>query len=124
MSRYNKDLGDFGEDSAANYLVHKGYRIISRNYNVRGGEIDIIAEKNSVISFVEVKTRSSSVYGMPAEAVDKKKMQHMRKAAERYLSEHPFDGDISFDVIEVYASISTMPVVFKINHIANIIMEV
>ena len=125
MSRYNKDLGDFGETAAENYLQKKGYKILSRNYCVKGGEIDIIAIKKSVISFIEVKTRSSELFGLPAEAVNRNKMKHMLTAAERYLTEHPSDNEISFDVIEVYARFDDeTPVVFKINHIPNIVMEV
>lgn len=125
MSRYNKDLGDFGETAAANYLQKKGYKILSRNYCVKGGEIDIIAIKKSVISFIEVKTRSSELFGLPVEAVNRNKIKHMLTAAERYLTEHPSDNEISFDVIEVYARFDDeTPVVFKINHIPNIVMEV
>lgn len=125
MSRYNKDLGDFGETAAANYLQKKGYKILSRNYCVKGGEIDIIAIKKSVISFIEVKTRSSELFGLPAEAVNRNIIKHMLTAAERYLTEHPSDNEISFDVIEVYARFDDeTPVVFKINHIPNIVMEV
>ncbi len=53
-----QELGRFGENAVAYYLEKKGYRILKRNYRVKGGELDIIAEKDGVVAFVEVKTRT------------------------------------------------------------------
>lgn len=124
MKRYNKNLGDFGEAAAADYLCTDGYKILARNYRSKHGEIDIIALKDNVLSFIEVKTRSSDRYGIPSEAVDRKKRQHMLFVAEGYLSEKTYFGDISFDVIEVYAVINgSHPNLIGINHIKNIVMD-
>lgn len=63
-------LGKYGEDFACRYLQNKGYKILTRNFRChRYGEIDIIVEKSGCISFIEVKTRASSRFGRPIEAV-------------------------------------------------------
>lgn len=123
MSRYNKNLGDFGEDMAECYLKEKGYNIIERNFYVRGGEIDIICMDENILVFVEVKTRKSDKFGEPSEAVDRKKAEHIRYAAERYYESNTFDGEVRFDVVEVFASINTgIPELFQIRHIEDAIM--
>ena len=62
MGRYNKNLGDFGESFAADFLLENGYAILERNYKTKAGEIDIIASIGNTLVFVEVKTRSSEKY--------------------------------------------------------------
>ena len=106
-----RDLGLIGENMAAEILGKSGYKIICRNYRCRMGEIDIVAEKRaeeqSELCFIEVKTRSGSSYGRPCEAVDRKKQEHIRKAASCYLRELEYMGyipeRISFDVMEITA---------------------
>ncbi|MDD3890524.1 MAG: YraN family protein, partial [Syntrophomonadaceae bacterium] len=91
-----------GETYAAEYLLRKGYKILCRNYRTRYGEIDIICEKQRVIIFVEVKTRTSIKYGYPEEAITRKKMEHIKKVAMIYL--HSCDSaykEIRFDVITI-----------------------
>lgn len=123
MSRYNKNLGDFGENVAESYLREKGYTIIERNFYVKGGEIDIICMDKDTLVFVEVKTRKSDKFGLPAEAVDRKKVEHMRYAAERYYESYSFDGEIRFDVVEVFASLDgATPELCEIRHIADAII--
>ena len=82
----NKKIGVAGEALATEVLKAKGYYIIAQNYTCPYGEIDIIAIKEKVISFVEVKTRSSKQYGSPGEAVNFKKQRHIRNAARYFLS--------------------------------------
>lgn len=95
-------LGCFGEDFAEQVLKLDHYRIVARNYRCKEGEIDIIAEKDDELFFIEVKTRRNQAFGTPAEAVDWKKQQHLRKAARQYLAEtknyHRF---YSFQVMEI-----------------------
>lgn len=122
MSRYNKDLGDFGETAAARYLEEHGMTIAERNFRTRSGEIDIVAEDNGTLVFVEVKTRSSEKFGYPSEAVGFNKIEHMKAAAEQYFRQHPTDGEIRFDVVEVEAAMADgVPRLFKINHIKDIL---
>lgn len=101
----NKQLGELGENTAAEILASSGYKILERNYRCKWGEIDIIASKNSNISFIEVKTRRNYNYGRPCEAVNAKKQQHIRNAALCYLGETENRGviykQISFDVVEI-----------------------
>ena len=68
-----KTIGNLGEELATEILKANGYYIIRRNFSCPYGEIDIVAIKNKVLSFIEVKTRSSNQYGAPSEAVDLKK---------------------------------------------------
>ncbi|GAB4219436.1 MAG: YraN family protein [Candidatus Microgenomates bacterium] len=84
MSLYKKNLGKIGEQTACNYLQNNGFKIIKRNFQTRFGEIDIIAEKNNTLYFIEVKTRSNLDKGAPYEAVNKYKIIHVKKAANYF----------------------------------------
>ena len=107
--RYKRKVGRMGEDLASDMLESSGYRIIARNYMTRDGEIDIIAIKDGVIHFVEVKTRSGDEFGYPADAVTESKQKRIRKAAKAYLSgRRGHWSELSFDVYEV-----------MVNHIEN-----
>lgn len=111
-------LGKNGEDIAVEYLKQKGYKIIERNFYCRTGEIDIIALKDEYLVFIEVKTRSSNEYGLPAEAVTKRKLEHFYKTARYYVyTRNLQDEFIRFDVIEVYFKNSQ----YRVNHIEQII---
>jgi len=84
----NKVKGKIGEDLAAEFLENKGFKIIERNWNYsRSGEIDIIAYDKKTLVFVEVKTRSSTEYGYPAEAINTRKIKKMKTLAAIYLNE-------------------------------------
>ena len=100
MEKYKKTIGNLGEDAAVKYLKRKRYIILERNFNVHGGEIDIIAKKGDYVIFVEVKTRSGEEYGSGLEAVNYTKQQRMKKAAQVYLMRL---GDVParFDVVAV-----------------------
>lgn len=98
------ELGQSGEELAARYLQLNDYLILHRNFRCRIGEIDIIAMKNNVLTFVEVKTRLSTHTGSPAEAVTLTKQQKIRRTAQYYmLIEGLLDNMpvLSFDVIEI-----------------------
>lgn len=98
--------GDRGEKAVCRYLRLRGYRILERNFTVKGGEIDIIASRFRYIVFIEVKTRSMATntekYGHPADSVTEEKKQHLRYAASRYLASHPNSKKPRFDIAEVY----------------------
>ncbi len=115
---YKQDFGQNGENIAENYLKSIGYLIINRNYRCKQGEIDIIAKDNDEIVFIEVKTRSSIIYGKPAEAVNNYKQNHIKKAAEVYIYFNQLENFyIRFDVIEVFLCNKK----YKINHIKQAI---
>lgn len=93
--------GKKGEIYAQNYLTEKGYIILFTNWRHRRAEIDIIAKDESVIVFVEVKTRSNLAFGTPECFVDKKKIKNMREAADAYIEQFDWKGELRFDVIAI-----------------------
>jgi len=98
----NMELGAWGESYAAKYLEDKGYEILSLNERTPYGEIDIIAEINHRLIFVEVKTRSTQNFGYPEEAITEEKIIHMVESAEVFLQEHPeLTSDWQIDVIAI-----------------------
>ena len=96
-----KELGYFGEKVVAYYLERKGYRILKRNFCIRGGEIDIIAQKGDIIAFVEVKTRAPEPLVNGLEAVTKTKKKLIIKTSEEYSYKYPHDWQPRFDVVGV-----------------------
>ncbi|MBE7029535.1 MAG: YraN family protein [Ruminococcaceae bacterium] len=109
-----REKGYLGESIASLYLSLKGYKILKRNYTLKGGEIDIIASKNDEIVIIEVKTRKNDNFGAPKEAVDKNKAKHIIYGAKVFLNKNfLFDKKVRFDIIEVY-----LPKL-KINHIKH-----
>ena len=95
-------LGRWGEAVARRYLEEQGYTIRDKNYRCSSGEMDIVAQKNRTLVFVEVKTRRSTSLGEPVEAVSPGKVKKLREIAGRYLAETPIRyGDVRFDVISI-----------------------
>lgn len=116
MTARTKNLGNAGEIFAANYLESHGYKIIAKNFRVRSAEIDIVAEIDGVIVFVEVKTRSDIKHGLPVEAVNFRKQQKIIEAAGVFLQDEKyFDKACRFDVIEIYSD----GVKFSARHFEN-----
>lgn len=110
-------LGRDGESLAREYLERKGFHFLRRNYKRLHGEIDLIMEQGSWLVFVEVKTRRSFQYGMPAEAVTPAKQRHIRYCAELYFSECGIETRKSrFDVVEVLLLPGRAP---RIRHLEN-----
>ena len=121
-------IGRLGEDLACDYLEKNGYRIVRRNIHLGKNELDIIAEDDDYIVFVEVKTRSclypeSGDFGIPARAVDEGKRKNTVKAAKDYMAKNYLNKQPRIDVIEIYLleqkSEFKTPTVLKINHIRN-----
>lgn len=94
-------LGRVGEEIAVKLLLAQGFEIIKRNYLTFLGEIDVIAQRDDILHFIEVKTRTSLVYGTPASAVTFKKQDKIKKIAVYYMAIHRYSGDAQCDVIEV-----------------------
>ena len=116
MTATTKNLGNAGENFAARYLEQHGYKILEKNFRVRSAEIDIIAQIGDVIVFVEVKTRSNTRHGLPAEAVNFRKQKKIIKAASVFLQDEKyFDSPCRFDVMEIYSD----GVKFTARHIEN-----
>ena len=98
-----KLLGAWGEDLTCEYLRRRGWRIVDRNFSCRFGELDVVAAKQGITAMVEVKLRKSARYGAAAEFVTPAKQRRLRLAAECWLSRHPTDDIVRFDVMEIYA---------------------
>lgn len=99
---YKKSLGKAGEEVAKTYLCAQGYCILETNFRCKTGEIDIIARDEDYIAFIEVKTRSSLVYGLPIESINKRKQYSIIKTAQTYLAKKYLrDINLRFDVVEV-----------------------
>lgn len=107
--------GMIGELKAAKYLRNKGYDIYAANYRTKSGEIDLIAEKDGLICFVEVKTRRDGGYFSPAEAVDHKKEENVKSTAAAYLAATKLKSKFRFDIIEVILCEKQ----YKIRHLEN-----
>ena len=102
MSRARQFVGNLGEQAACAALEAKGYQVLSRNYRVRGGELDIVCERDGTLVFCEVKTRTSAVFGIGEEAVTFAKQRRLRRLALEYLRrEGVRAGEIRFNVIAV-----------------------
>jgi putative endonuclease len=103
--RNEKDkLGQYGEDLAAQHLVAAGMELLDRNWRCREGELDAVArDVDGTLVFVEVKARSGTGFGEPAEAVSLRKARRIRGLACRWLTEHAPTGgaELRFDVIAV-----------------------
>lgn len=93
-----REIGNIGEVATAAFLVRNGYKILERNYTIRGGEVDIIAEKNGVVAFVEVKTRGKRALDTGEGAITPGKKSHIIKTAESYLAKSGKDCECRFDV--------------------------
>ena len=95
-------VGAYGERVAARHLEDNGIEVIERNWRCGQGEIDIVAREGEVLVFVEVKTRSSEQYGVPAEAVTRVKANRIRGLAMTWLAQHPHGyAALRFDVVSV-----------------------
>lgn len=94
--------GTFGEDYAAQMLEQKGFRILARNFRIREGEIDLIAENECFLVFAEVKLRRNMRYGAAREFVTSAKQRKLIAAAGQWLALHQTSLQPRFDVIEIY----------------------
>lgn len=98
---HGKKLGRLGEEAAVQKLITEGYRILDRNYSCRSGEIDIVAEQDGHICFVEVKTRSPRAWNSPESAVTPEKQSRIIRAANYYLAGYRVPSPARFDIISV-----------------------
>ncbi|HZZ45545.1 MAG TPA: YraN family protein [Pseudonocardia sp.] len=105
-------LGRHGEQLAVDYLEQRGYVVLSRNWRCRDGEIDIVATDRDRLVVCEVKTRSGSRFGAPAEAVTQRKAWRIRRVTQVWMAEHRVRWcDIRFDVLAVLMPPEGQPVV-------------
>jgi putative endonuclease len=95
------ELGTGGERLAANWLVRQGFTILKRNFRHGRYELDIIAGRDSVLHFIEVKCRRSTAYGHPEESVNRKKLQHLLKGGAGWLAKWKGYHRVQYDVLAI-----------------------
>ena len=112
--------GRKGEEAAVAYLVGLGYEVIDRNVHMRYGELDCVAKDGDELVFVEVKTRASTRFGTPQEAVSATKQMRLCRAAARYLQERDLlDAACRFDVVFIVSSSMSGRAGPEIVHLTN-----
>lgn len=115
MAQHN-ELGKIGEDEACYYLIERDIHILERNWRGQECEVDIIAEDYGMIIFIEVKTRSTTNYEMPEDAVDARRMYRLSRAAEEYLFRNRLERNpFRFDIIALDGAAPP----FRIRHIVD-----
>lgn len=110
-----RKTGLIGEMRAAQYLRRKGYIIVAANYKTKTGEIDIIAENDTYLCIVEVKTRRKDSMFPPSDAVDRKKEENVKSAAAAFVSATKIKKPVRFDIIEIILSEEK----YALRHIEN-----
>ena len=122
MKGFNKDIGNYGEDLAFEFLKRNGYFILSRNFRNRCGEIDIICKKDDLIIFAEIKSRYNYNYGSPIEAITYSKQKQIIKLCKFYIYINKLiNYNFRFDVIEVFLNKDNN--LYSINHITDAFRE-
>lgn len=114
MATHN-EIGKKGEQLAQDLLLAKNYEILATNWRYKKAEIDIIALHNNMLVVVEVKTRTSTLVGLPYEAVSKSKIKLLVLAINQYVIENDLDNEIRFDIISIVLE-NNQP---NIEHIEN-----
>lgn len=117
MKRSHLHTGKKGEDIAEKYLLSQKFKILVRNWRYKRSELDIIAQENSALVFIEVKTRSSSEFGSPESFVSARKELFMQEAASAYMEENSYNGEIRFDVIGILLNSDES---FELNHYRDV----
>jgi putative endonuclease len=108
-------LGKNGEEAAANYLIAKGYKILSQNWRFSKYELDIVARYNNILIIAEVKSRSGTYFQQPFQAVNKKKQRFIIEAANAYIQKYEIDTETRFDILSIVANGED----FEIEHIED-----
>ena len=100
MAQHN-ELGKKGEQLAVDFLLKNNYEIVERNYRFDKAEVDIIAKKDDFLAIVEVKTRSTVVFGDPQDFVKPKQIKNLVKAVDEYVTVNGLDVEVRFDIIAI-----------------------
>lgn len=108
-------IGKIGESIATDYLITNSYKVLARNWRTTTEEIDILAQKDSFLVVIEVKTRTSKKYGNPEEAVNYSKQKRLVEAADKYIRKFDIQLETRFDII----SIVILNDEHFLNHITN-----
>ena len=108
MASHN-ELGKWGEEMAAEYLLRQGYTIMERDWKSGHRDLDIIALDGNTVVFVEVKTRRNRLFTEPEMAVDYQKIRNLQQAANHYIKYRHINQEVRFDVITVVGSMNETP---------------
>ncbi|HEY9069119.1 MAG TPA: YraN family protein [Candidatus Ozemobacteraceae bacterium] len=113
-------LGAWGEAAAARFLEEKGFVILERNVRTRYGELDLVARDGDVLVFVEVRTKSHTVFGHPFETIDRRKIHKLQGMARWYLQARSLGSGVTcrFDAVAV---VGTPETACSIEHLRNVI---
>lgn len=114
MGKHN-EFGKEGEEIAVNFLLEKGYRILSQNFRYLKAEIDIIAEKDNIVAMIEVRARSNNQIITIADTISQKKIKLLVSAANYYMTEMKIDKEVRFDLIAILKNKK----IFKIDHMKS-----
>ncbi len=115
-SRKKIELGQKGEKIAADFLENSGYTILKQNYMIGHSDIDILAQFNNFLVFVEVRTKSREDQGMPEETLTAKKLHRMKYTAELYIAINHYEGLARLDAVCIILDDSD-----RINHLEHYI---
>jgi len=116
---YQRKIGDKGEQMAADYLKDRGYQLLDKNFVTRYGELDLVALEFGTVVFVEVKTRTSTAFGLPESSVTPAKLERIQNAGLLWLQVHPeAPNDWRVDVIAII--INHRGDILDIQHFINV----
>ena len=116
MHTENKNIGTYGEELATDYLKNNNHIILTNNFRIKKGEIDIISRIEDIIVFTEVKTRYTNLYGTPMEGVTFSKQNTIKLVASYFIYKNNlYNCNVRFDVIEINLNYYNND--FKINHL-------
>jgi putative endonuclease len=101
MAEHN-ELGKLGEELAVEFLQKNGYEILETNWTFQKAEIDIIAKKENTLAIIEVKTRSTTDFGLPQDFVKPKKIQLLVKGVNEYVTSNDLDVGVRFDIVAIH----------------------
>jgi putative endonuclease len=116
MAAHNK-FGKAGEAMAAGWLAAQGFQLIAQNWRTGRFEIDIIASRNGILHFIEVKSRHDDLFGLPEDWVDRKKMRHLLKAGVAYQEKFPAWDQVQYDILSILVDRAGKPDFFFIEDV-------
>jgi putative endonuclease len=114
-----RSLGDFGEAAAAAHLTRQGYTLLARQWRCAQGEIDLVAQQQAQLVFVEVRTRRAAGYGSPEESITPAKQARLVALAYSYLAAHELDTESDWRIDVIAVEVDRAGRVQRLNHICH-----
>lgn len=113
------DKGKIGEKIAVDYLKKNDFEIVQTHFTCRWGEIDIVAKKNDILYFVEVKTRATLKFGLPEEAINYFKLKSLKRAIKFFINKNKTNSKMKLSVIAINLNPNLTPVKIKFYNMDN-----